>query len=210
MKRGISLIEILIVLAIIGLVSVLAYPAMVSTMAEQRLHRRANEIVQAMQFARFQAVFRGRPYIVRPAPVQNRPGGTLRIFEGMTPWACGNLGPEKTKPSDVAGIEGDGPYVALDTEEIGGDVGLIRVAAPGDVCFKPDGRAYDANGMPLTMPAADQVTFGVARSGYVGFLLQRYEGAEGGGLVARGRARRVLLTHLGMAFINTDMTEPEG
>ena len=154
MKRGISLIEILIVLAIIGLVSVLAYPAMVSTMAEQRLHRRANEIVQAMQFARFQAVFRGRPYIVRPAPVQNRPGGTLRIFEGMTPWACGNLGPEKTKPSDVAGIEGDGPYVALDTEEIGGDVGLIRVAAPGDVCFKPDGRAYDANGMPLTMPAA--------------------------------------------------------
>jgi len=194
--RGVSLIEILIVLTIMGVVSALAYPAMSSAMAEQRLHTGANDIVQVLQFARFQAVLRGRPYVVQVSTTDDRPGGSLRVFEGQSPWSCTDLAADPSRTLVLPGSHDEG------------DVGLNLHRPTGSICFKPDGRAYDTNGQPPSMPVGAQATFNVVRSGNIGFLLRRYEG-EGGGMVARGVPKRVVLSHLGMAYINTDITERE-
>jgi len=62
--RGFTLVELLVVLALIGLMAALGYPAMLHTMNRQRMIAAAREAATYMQLARLDAIKRGTQSVV--------------------------------------------------------------------------------------------------------------------------------------------------
>ncbi|HUT23236.1 MAG TPA: prepilin-type N-terminal cleavage/methylation domain-containing protein [Sumerlaeia bacterium] len=60
-SRGFTLVEVIIVALVLGIVALLALPAMESALAEARLFAALNEIVAALEFAQLSAMGSGRP-----------------------------------------------------------------------------------------------------------------------------------------------------
>jgi len=61
LKQGFTLIELMITLVIAGILLVIGVPAMHDMIVEQRLSASVNEFIAAANFARSEAIKRGRP-----------------------------------------------------------------------------------------------------------------------------------------------------
>jgi prepilin-type N-terminal cleavage/methylation domain-containing protein len=198
--RGLSLVEILVVVVMLALLATLSYPAMTAAMAEARVRDAANELLQTLQFARFQAVLRGRAQLVKVTPEAERPGGSFTVREARAE-SCNDLLPDVTRA------------VVLPPADQGGDVGLAAMAPAGmvetGVCFKPDGKAYDGTGAAPSLSSGERASYNVARAGNVAFRFLRYQ--QGGeGLEPVGVRKEVLLSHLGIGRINTELADEAG
>ena len=66
--HGITLVELLIVMAIIGILAVLVGPGMSSFIASNRMAMQSNRVAGMFQFARSEAARLGRPVRVKPTP----------------------------------------------------------------------------------------------------------------------------------------------
>lgn len=191
-RRGLSLIEILIVLVIIAVVATLSYPAVTSVLADQRLRGATNDVISILQSGRFLAMLRKRAQVVTVGVVDGVPGGSLQLHES-TSSAC----------ADVAGSPKR--TLVLPSATNGGKVGMIDAAPAGllssGICFKPDGKVYDGTGLPPAMSDAEQGQYNVHRSSNIGLRVVRFEGADGS-LEQVGVRKEVLLNHLGIARIN--------
>lgn len=177
--RGMTLIELMIVLVIIALVAMLSYPAVTAVLAEQRVQRASDDVISVLQAARFRALLRRRTQVVTVTLADDVPGGSLELHESTT-GACNDHG-----AAPVQSVVIDRPY------DEGGNVGLVGLTPDGaaaGICFKPDGKVYDGTGgFPAGM-------------GYVVFELARYEGS--GGPVRVGVRKEILLSHHGVARTN--------
>lgn len=60
-QSGISLVELLIVVSVMGIIAMLAYPKMMLTMEDARLQAAAGDLVTAIEFAQLKAVNSGLP-----------------------------------------------------------------------------------------------------------------------------------------------------
>jgi prepilin-type N-terminal cleavage/methylation domain-containing protein len=60
-QDGISLVELLIVVSILGIIAMLAYPQMMLAMEDARLNAAAGDVATAMEYARLKAVNSGLP-----------------------------------------------------------------------------------------------------------------------------------------------------
>ncbi|MCA9529185.1 MAG: prepilin-type N-terminal cleavage/methylation domain-containing protein [Myxococcales bacterium] len=82
--EGVSLIELLVVVAIIGTVAGLAAPAIGTAMANQRTYELAADVVRIYDHARLEAVGSGRATAVRYDNAANLNQGGLTMFSGFT------------------------------------------------------------------------------------------------------------------------------
>jgi len=127
--RGFTLIQLLVVVAVIGLVSTVGMPALWSILNKIKLKQAARETVAAMRGARYRAINE-----VRQFGVIARYDKRIQVFAG-------------TDPTDVTAI----------TQEIalpGGIAvrGIVDFATNGDggfVIFNPDGSADSSGAVTL-------------------------------------------------------------
>ena len=199
--RGFSLIELMIVIVLIALVSALSYPSIMHTMAEQRLHEGARQAVDLLQYARFQAVLRGRAQVVTMVLTDELPGGSMHVAESNSGACNDELSAAKRE-------------FFLPTPDEGGDVGVVLAVPSGignaGICFKPNGKVYEAaSALPPRLDTDEKRAFNVPRSGNVGLRFKRFQGRDGA-LREAGVRKEVLLSHLGIARFNTELSaEPE-
>ena len=75
-QLGFSLLELLVVVAIVGMATVLAIPAFSSSSNDQQLSLAANEVANALRFARSETLRTGTPHGVDIEVSENR----IRVF----------------------------------------------------------------------------------------------------------------------------------
>lgn len=63
-EKGLTLIELVVTIAVVGILAVVAIPNLTSTLSNGRLTSRANELLSALSFARTEAIKRGIPITV--------------------------------------------------------------------------------------------------------------------------------------------------
>ena len=94
-QRGFTMIEMMIVVALISVITTLAYPSMRSIMQRQQDLDAASQLIELTQKTRAQATRRNRAYELRVSGVQaNAPRGLVTIIEGGNNLCASLLNPE--------------------------------------------------------------------------------------------------------------------
>jgi Tfp pilus assembly protein FimT len=147
-QRGLSLLDLIVVIALIGIVSAIAIPSMTSAMERMKLGQSAREVERELQTAKMRAVGKGRVIRVRfncPGPGQYRIteliGTTAapvaadiaanRCSETVYPYPAGDNNPT-TRPNL------DGPIRRIDSS--------VTFAASETIEFWTDGTAHRDGG----------------------------------------------------------------
>jgi prepilin-type N-terminal cleavage/methylation domain-containing protein len=160
-QRGFTLIEFMIVVAILAILTALAVPTISGTMGDSRLRDAMNEVRFFLAEARARATERNVAVVVvidRGAPL----GGDFALWEG-TSRDCSTV--DTSTPALL------GPYV-MGTDLRFRETGLSSISMGGtdqgasiDLCIRPDGGVY-------LRPAVTPIT------GPLQFRFRRYEAAS--------------------------------
>lgn len=143
-RRGFTLVELLIVVAVLGVSMVIGLPWLWNIYLDLQLRNTAHEVLSMMRTARFKAIAENQDYtiIARRADI-------VQLFEGDDPTIVGNLRTTMTFPAAVTfagptGVHFDGFNVQ------GDDVFVV---------FEPDGSADSAGSVRLGIADPDNVRF---------------------------------------------------
>ncbi len=148
--RGFSLVELMVVIAIIGIGAALAAPAISTAMAERRASQASLDVVRLARRARSETMAFGRASLLRFNNFGSAGSqGSLRMFRGRTP-SC------RTSNWDAA-VGGIPPIISgfcpassmcvdlVDLSDTKYDTGThtVELRAPGtsnhDICYEPNG-----------------------------------------------------------------------
>lgn len=163
-KAGYTLLEALVVIAIIGIGAALAAPALSIAMADRRASEATHRLVRIGARARSEAMAYGRAHLLRYA--QGEGDGVVDVWRGVS-----NLCVMNNWSAIAAGECKDSLRCleALDMRSYDQGTHRVRMRAPEGVtalCFQPDGEVLVSNdgGATFTPPApgaptADGVTF---------------------------------------------------
>lgn len=156
-SAGFTLLELMIVVAIIGITAALAAPAMVRGMAISRADRANHDVLRIVRYARSQAMAYGRTYLLHDDTTGT---GRLELWQGTTSacrldnWTVLRSMGNCASPGTPSGNCVD--YV--DTAMYAGGVHTVSVDTGGvDLCFQPNGDMLtrgSGSGAPFTVPAA--------------------------------------------------------
>jgi prepilin-type N-terminal cleavage/methylation domain-containing protein len=100
LSRGLTLIELMIALAVVGVLVTLAAPSFYDLLLAQRLKAAAQQFVTDMQFARSEAASRNEVVRVR---FSRSPGTCYVIFTGPNDVSCSCVAPFLPIPANVCG-----------------------------------------------------------------------------------------------------------
>jgi prepilin-type N-terminal cleavage/methylation domain-containing protein len=147
-RRGFTLTELVIVVAVIGVLLAIGMPALWEIIQEIKLKNAGRELVSAMRSARYKAISEVRDY-----GVMARYPNEVEIFQGNDP-ATGVLTREFLLPTAI-GFQGPGEFESGGTEAIDGNDG--EATNPGFeenddggwVIFRADGSANAAGAFRL-------------------------------------------------------------
>ena len=155
-RRGFSLLELMIVIAVITIMMTFALPNVFGTKSTERLKAATDDVIDVFHFAKVRAA---NAFVAYGIGFDETDGGRLRVFGGTGP-DCASIDFDngtavKTlhfkAPADVGGTWSDPSGTAAR------DVEIIAVSPDVDqVCFTPDGRflrASDSKPIPATLEA---------------------------------------------------------
>jgi len=168
-ERGFTLIDLIAVMALIGIISAIGIPSMLAARDRIRLGQAAREVEREIQSAKSRAVAKSRPMRLRfncPAAGQYRAVELLgtatapiaadaaanRCSGTVYPYPPADLDPN-TRPNL------DGPVRALDSE--------VTFSASQTIEFRPDGTAYrdPGGGAAFELIPVAGINIRVARAG---------------------------------------------
>ncbi len=178
LRQGFTIIELLIALAVIAIISALAFPTVSAAMADSRLRDGVNELRFFLAEARARATERNLAVVVRVTPAPGGPiGGAFGLWES-TSRDCS--GPD-TSTAPLLGYRppGGGPVREFDLSEFPErfrnvaltDVGQCGASLGGaiELCIRPDGGVYERPGLN-------------AIAGPIEFRFRRYEDGSPAGV----------------------------
>ncbi|MFM1990843.1 MAG: Type transport protein GspH [Pseudomonadota bacterium] len=159
-SAGFTIIELMVTVAVVGLVTAFAAPAMLDTVRARRLDTMAQQVDAAIRLARAEAIKRATVVVVKSAPDNTWSQMHLYVAPGRNP---ANLPDYAATPSPVLRW-----YLALPKDI------AASSAAPDRLAFDALGRnvALDTTGLPIdssiVLSAGSQSrTVAIARSGTV-------------------------------------------
>ncbi len=150
-KRGFTLLELLLTLALLIIIFALAWPALVKPMANQRLRKAADRVRTDWARARVEAMSSGQTYIFRYAPESNRYWIQRHAGADFTPEAddASTSGQtERLLPEDISFAAGQtrvdsrAATFQSDSSEIGGEP--LEAGRSKPILFYPDGTTSSA------------------------------------------------------------------
>jgi len=190
-RAGFTLLELMIVVAIVAVVVGLALPTMSQQLADEKTNQIALDIVASARLARSSATAYGRAHLMRWDSTGGSGLGTIEIYRGInngcntnnwgpitSPGCTGNANCiEAVHPTEYQ--TGNSTYQLTET-------GAINVA--GDICFEPNGTVRWRPGVAGFFNSGIVATGGADSNGGFVFNVQR----ENSGTPV-GVARQVLV-----------------
>lgn len=174
-SKGFTLVELLVTLAMIAVLVVVTLPPIFKAARDREVRHAAQDVLDAIEFAKVQAAGRNRAYevVIRPTEQarasEEDPGlqGQILVHEGTTS-ACFNFPNQNDYANPRFGIRIVNP---------GWDYPTVHVVetVPHDLtgtslCIKPDGRVLRTD---TQMPIVSENTLYAAGDAHI--VLQRYE-----------------------------------
>jgi prepilin-type N-terminal cleavage/methylation domain-containing protein len=160
-RSGFSLVELLVVVAMMCVIAAVAVPRVMNALAVMRLHGAADSIANLTQRARMLAVQNNRPYSIRTAPIN---GATFVFVDTPLPFPAvdGNGVPDGGAP----GVAAEPQYVLPTSVTLGGGPPVDPALLGAAFNLQPAGTRvrFNARGLPCVM-------VGAVCNGGVGFVL---------------------------------------
>ncbi len=155
--RGVTLIELIVVIALIGVMAAIGGPAVFRAVDRSNAKATAREIANAFRYARAQATTRGEPlWVSIDTGTGPNDRGTIRVARM---WNAANPAPRSCREFNAADINFNNTcgevanrscVYELDINTLSGQQYLrVRDPGAGVFCFSPDGRVLTESGRPL-------------------------------------------------------------
>lgn len=156
LTRGFTLVELMIVVAIIAILATIATPTLTDSMRRNRSRNSASDVASVLRNARTQAMSRGEIVLVQINPNDRNQMMVMSAAPNVVPGnaatpvatSCrliNNFAAAVTQPHDNIP-----PRIFEADELIRGDVNVMPIpgvlAGPRILCFSPTGRVYDDTG----------------------------------------------------------------
>ena len=149
-SHGFTLIEAMVVIAIIGILTMIAVPSFRDFTASRAVSSQVNDFASSLRLARTEAIKRGRPVVLCRT---NDPQATPPVCSAGTDWRTGwlimqgtNLIRLQSGYPNSGGIVSDNGVVAFTFQPSG----IAPATSESRFTFRPPLQAADASYIPLT------------------------------------------------------------
>jgi len=217
-RRGFTLIEVMVVVAIIGVFTLIAVPRLNDLMENQRVKRNARNVADVFLLARAEAMRTGDNHVVffGPPGTQDPAGNDIQDENGSyVPMLILNDGPPASANCVIDGGEAIKPIHNIDTQNVDFQSVMASGQAPHDTGAGP----WDSNGVSFADPSNNPINWILFRPDGIpvaftgagsncGAIAEVGSGA-GGIYVTNGRYEYgVVLAPLGGVRVHTWRPEP--
>lgn len=141
-RQGFTLMEAMVVVAIIGISAAIAAPALTQAMANRRANEAQHELVRIGARARSESMAYGRAHLLTFAPGAN---GTVALWRGRSNLCNGNAwGTIMAAASTCADNPSCVDAIAMSRYDVGSHSVVMEMTGGPWLCFQPDGQVFAA------------------------------------------------------------------